>query len=66
MFWILFVFSFGVSLIILAIFVIQNRATARKIKKEQKKVAACFEEVELVRVSQIEEEPDRLDVHNMA
>ncbi|XP_078152782.1 glutamate receptor 2.2-like [Carex rostrata] len=64
-FWSLFVFSFGVSLIILAIFVIQNRATTCKKKKEKKKVASCLEEGEIVPVSQIEEEPVRLDVHNM-
>ncbi|XP_078152531.1 glutamate receptor 2.7-like [Carex rostrata] len=64
-FWSLFVFSFGASLIILAIFVIQNRATTRKKMKEQKKVAPSLVEEEIVPVSRIEEEYVRLDVHNI-
>ncbi|KAF3341095.1 glutamate receptor 2.7-like protein [Carex littledalei] len=64
-FWSLFVFSFGVSLIILAIFVIENRATARKKNKKQKRVAPSLEEDEIVSVYRIEEEHVRLDVHNL-
>lgn len=64
-FWSLIVFSFGVPLIILTIFVIQNRATMNKKKKRQNKVAPSLEEDEIAPVSRIEEEPVRLDVHNI-
>ncbi|KAF3322034.1 glutamate receptor 2.7-like protein [Carex littledalei] len=66
-FWSLLVFSFGAPLIILTIFVIQNRAIVSKKKQKQKKVAPSLEEEEIVQVyiCRIEEEHVRLDVHNI-